>query len=172
MKSFVRIPALIAAGLLTAHCAAVTLQPVQTSCANDRLSVAEQIAACHTSLKRAGDTGLSRAPIYRALGFLHHQKRDYDRAIAEYSNALIFDPDHAQTYYNRGTAYVRKHLYRRAISDFNQSIILNPDYAGAFNNRGFAYHRVGDFDRAIADYDKAIDLNPDYPKAYNNRGIV
>src|SRR5262249_17774313 len=96
--------------------------------------------------------------------------RDYDRAIADYSEAIRLVPTNAPAFFGRGSAYVNKGDNDRAIADYNEAIRLDPKFAFAFNNRGFAYFRKGDPDRAIADFSEAIRLDPKYALAFNNRG--
>src|SRR5215831_370604 len=62
--------------------------------------------------------------------------RDYDRAIAEYSEAIRLDPKNPNAFSNRGNAYGNKGDYDRALSDYNEAIRLDPQFAIAFNNRG------------------------------------
>jgi tetratricopeptide (TPR) repeat protein/predicted small secreted protein len=98
------------------------------------------------------------------------RKAVYDRAIADFTQAIRLDPDNAKAYKERGNAYYIKGDYDRAIADYTQAIRLDPDYALAYHNRGDAYSDKDDYDRAIADYTQAIRLNPDYASAYYSRG--
>ncbi|MGO9486752.1 MAG: tetratricopeptide repeat protein, partial [Rhodomicrobium sp.] len=112
----------------------------------------------------------ARAKKYAGGGDEHYNKGDYDRAIADYDQAISLNPQYATAYYSRGLAYYNKGDYDRAIADYDQAIRLDPKYALAYNNRGFVYNITGDYDRAIADYDQAIRLDSKYVFAYNNRG--
>ncbi len=95
--------------------------------------------------------------------------RNYDLAIAEFSEAVRLKPDYAEAYINRGVAYVGKGDYDRAIADENQAIRLDPRQARAYCNRANDYTHKDDWDRAIADCNEAIRLNPDQAVAYYNR---
>jgi tetratricopeptide (TPR) repeat protein len=97
-------------------------------------------------------------------------KMVYDRAIADYSQAIQLDPDYAPVYSDRGNVYSDKKDYDRAIADYSQAIRLNPNFVEAYSERGSAYNGKKDYDRAIADYDQAIRLDPNFVTAYNNRG--
>jgi tetratricopeptide (TPR) repeat protein len=100
------------------------------------------------------------------------QKRVYDQAIADFTQAIRLDPDNAATYRERGNAYSDKGDYDRAIADYNQAIRLDPNFTLAYTNRGVVYHYKKDYDRAIADYNQAIRLDPNYATAYSNRGAT
>jgi tetratricopeptide (TPR) repeat protein len=105
-------------------------------------------------------------------GYAWGTKRDYDREIADYNEALRLDPRHAPAYNNRGLAWRNKGDHDRAIADYNEALRLNPKYAIAYNNRGFAWRVKRDYDRAIADFNEALLLNPRYALAYRNRGLA
>lgn len=105
-------------------------------------------------------------------GNVYFDKKQYDRAIADYSKAIQLDPNDAMAYYNRGIAYYFKGQYDRAIADYNKGIALDPNNAIAYNYRGIAYDFKGQYDKAFKDYNKAIQLDPNYVFAYSNRGIA
>jgi tetratricopeptide (TPR) repeat protein len=89
-------------------------------------------------------------------------KLDYDRATADYDEAIRLDPKIAAAYVGRGDAYSVKHDYDGAISDYDQAIRLDPKYAIAYFRRGAAYISKGDYRRAIADLDQGVRLDPKY----------
>jgi len=102
----------------------------------------------------------------------HRNKGDYDRAIADYTEAIRLNPQDALAYNNRGVSYHNgKQDYDRAIADYTEAIRLNPQDALAYSNRGASYNAKKDYDRAIADLTEAIRLNPQDALAYNNRGF-
>jgi tetratricopeptide (TPR) repeat protein len=103
-------------------------------------------------------------------GYVAFDKKEYDKAISDYTEAIRLKPDNAFAYNNRGYAYDAKKDYDKAISDYTEAIRLKPDYAISYNNRGNAYGAKKDYDKAISDYTEAIRLKPDYAFAYNNRG--
>jgi tetratricopeptide (TPR) repeat protein len=110
-------------------------------------------------------------------GWGHHRNGDYDRAIADYTEAIRLDPGLALAYNNRGFAYSAKGDNDRAIADYDQAIKINPlpasnPHVNVYVNRGNAYLAKGDFDRAIADSNEAIRLDPKLANAYGNRGIA
>ena len=107
-----------------------------------------------------------------ARGFAYDAKGDNDRAIAEYGEAVRFDPKDAVAYHNRGRLYRVKGDNDQAIADYTEAIRLDPKYLEARNSRGLAYSAKGDYDRAIADYSEAIRLDPKYVVGYNNRGFA
>ena len=100
------------------------------------------------------------------------RNKDYEAAIACFSEAIRLNPNDAIAYGNRGFAYGKTGDYDRAISDFTEAIRLRPDFALAYYDRADAYDNQGEYDRAIDDYTEAIELKPQMADAYNNRGAV
>jgi tetratricopeptide (TPR) repeat protein len=53
-------------------------------------------------------------------------KGDFDRAIADYNQALTINPQDAEAYNNRGNAWRNKGDFDRAIADYTQALRINP----------------------------------------------
>lgn len=105
-------------------------------------------------------------------GKTYFEEGQLEAAIAEYSQAIELDPDHALAYNSRGIAYARQERWDAAIADYSKVIELDPNFAPAYGNRGVAYAKKERWDAAITDYSQAIKLKPDYPPNYFNRGIA
>ena len=98
------------------------------------------------------------------------EEDNYDLSIDYFSKAIETNPNLANAYYNRATAYYAIGLINKAITDYTKAIVINPWHEFAYNNRGVAYYEIGQFDKAISDYTKALEINPKYVNAYSNRG--
>ncbi len=97
------------------------------------------------------------ADAYYNRGRSYYNKKDYDRAIAEYNQALRLDPNYVYAYNNRGLVYYNLKDYDRAIADYNQALKLDPHYTAAYNNRELAYKDKKDYAQALKlDPNKAI----------------
>jgi tetratricopeptide (TPR) repeat protein len=69
-------------------------------------------------------------------------RRHYDRAIADFNEAIWLDPNNANAFHNRGVSYSIKGDNDRAIADFNEAIRLNPNDALFFCHRGVAKEKI------------------------------
>jgi len=119
------------------------------------------IVAC-TALNQSGPkTNADLATALYDRGTSYDIKRLYDQAIADYTEAIVLDPNSVAPYNNRGVAYNAKGLYDLAIADETKAIALKPDAAECYWNRGVAYQAKGRRDQAIADFRVALNLIPD-----------
>src|SRR5216117_727816 len=99
-------------------------------------------------------------------------KRDYDRAIRDYSEALRLNPKYAAAFRNRGRALVHKGDYDRAIADYNEAARIDPEDPHALIGRGIAYNAKHQYDLAIRDFDAALRVCPACPLAVLNRAAA
>ncbi len=99
-------------------------------------------------------------------------KGEFDNAIDDYTEAIKRNPNDADAYYVRGTAYLAKGEFDNAIDDYTEAIKRKKDYAGAYYVRGTAYVAKGDVYNAISDYNTTIKYKPDFAGVYVVRGLV
>lgn len=106
------------------------------------------------------------AVFYLARGY--EDKKDYGRALIEYSQALELDPALAEAYIGRGTAYVEKGELDRGIREYTKSLEIRKRVS-AFYGRGRAYKKKGEKDKAVADYRAALALDPNHETAKDSK---
>ena len=85
-------------------------------------------------------------------------KNDFDRAIADFSEALKINPRYATAFISRGNAWKNNGNFARAIVDYTMTIEINPIAAEAFTNRGVCYSLLDQSELACLDFQKACDL--------------
>lgn len=125
-----------------------------------------QIRGCTQIIKtrRLFDKPISKGDLaiaYTNRGGTYSDKGEFDRAIADFDQAIKLSPNLVGAYYNRGKTYHRKGNYHRAIADYTQAVSLNPKFVEAYSNRGNAYEKSGQRDKAVADFRKALELRPE-----------
>jgi lipoprotein NlpI len=106
----------------------------------------------------------------RGEAYLH--RKEYDRAIRDYDEAIRLDPKNDVSFANRGSAFRQKAEFDRAMLDYDEAIRINPKSASYFVLRGDIFRKKEEFDRAIRDYDEAIRLDPKNDVAFENRGTA
>jgi tetratricopeptide (TPR) repeat protein len=54
-------------------------------------------------------------------------RKDWDAAVKEFTEAIRLDPQDDSAYHNRGFAYAEKREYAKAIADYKEAVRLAPD---------------------------------------------
>ena len=99
-------------------------------------------------------------------------RKEYDKAIGDFTEAIRLDPNYTLAYFNRGLAYDYRGNYDKAVSDYNEAIGLEPNFVPSYFNRGIAYGHQRNYERAVSNYTQAIRLEPNYASAYYGRGYA
>jgi len=110
------------------------------------------------------------AQSYLDSGIAAYNSKNYDRAIAELTQAIRLDPNFTDAYVFRGFVYNENDDYDKAIADASNAIRIAPNNKLAYNIRASAYLMKSDFDKAIADANQAIRIDPNYANPYMIRG--
>ena len=118
----------------------------------------------------AANANLDQAAACVQRGVALRAAGEFDKAIAEFSRAVLLDPQNSLAYEGRGNAHVNKGEFDKAIADYTHALKIEPALALVYVNRGLAYAKKKDSDKAIADYTSAVSLDPKLPLAYLNRG--
>jgi tetratricopeptide (TPR) repeat protein len=121
------------------------------------------IAVCSGVIKSGGLTGnnLSMAFSNRGLGYL--RKREFDRSITDFNEAIRINPKNAFAYDNRGDAWREKGQFDRALTDYNAAIRNDATFASSYLNRGLTFERMGNLQSARADFRTVLALKGDRP---------
>ena len=129
-------------------------------CFNANTAPDTAIEACGRMISSGQPKGFDLASAYAWRGSAYRIKGDYDRAIADTTDAIQLDPKLVHAYVNRGFAYNRKGYYDRAIAAYTEAIRLDPKDADPLFGRGRAHELNGNFANALADFQSALTLEP------------
>jgi tetratricopeptide (TPR) repeat protein len=185
----VRLTAAVALTAVTTIVLPTTLSAQQSDVwrrcfASEGVTPEQKLESCTLLIESGGQTSRARVAAFNSRGNVHLGRRNYDRAIDDYNEAIRLDPTYAIGFNNRGLAHQRKGEIDRAIEDYDEAIRLNPRLAAAFFARADAYRDKAqwdfdayladgvDEDRAIADYDEVLRLQPNNAAAFRNRGFL
>jgi tetratricopeptide (TPR) repeat protein len=148
--------------------------------AQQRLSHLHKLTVAHDDggvVRGNRDESNDRSPskdlaFYLARGERWLRGGDFDRAIADFDQAIKLQPDSALAYHHRGNAWSGKGELDRALADYEAAIRLDPSNPALFRDRGVLRRHHGDLDGALVDFDHAIRLGFSDAGAYNERGLV
>ena len=108
------------------------------------------------------------AQVYSNLGVIYSERKDFEKAAAEYERALDLDEHCPAALYNYGNDLLKNGSYRRAVHFFSKSLRLYPTDVWALNNRGLAYVKLGKPRKARRDFEEALRLDPGFEQARHN----
>jgi Tfp pilus assembly protein PilF len=95
-------------------------------------AVALFFSACGSTSPATGGRQADAEAHYNQ-GVAYYKDKDYDRAIAEFTEAIRIDPNDAEAYFRRGAGYGSTGDYDQAVKDFTEAIMINPNDADAKN---------------------------------------
>jgi tetratricopeptide (TPR) repeat protein len=101
-----------------------------------------------------------------ALGKLHSNKKEWDKAEAAFTEAIKLDSQCAEAYHRRAGSRFNAGKTKESLPDFDMAARLDPKNAEIFKNRGLAYLKIMRIDEAMADLRHAQELDPDHPEQY------
>ena len=82
--------------------------------------------------------------------------RKWDQALADYNQAIRFDPKSAKAHHNRGEVLREMKQLDKALADFNEAIRLDPKLVHAYRRRGQVWQAKGQLEKALGDYKQAV----------------
>ena len=95
---------------------------------------------------------------------------EYDQSLADFNQAIRFDPGYAPAYAGRAQAWAKKHYRDREIADITEAIRLDPNNASYRVARAESWSAQGMHKRAMADFEDALRMEPNNPSFWVSRG--
>ena len=80
-------------------------------------------------MSRTEGIGFFKAGVHFNQGIDDFNIGNYDKAIADFTDAIRLDPYDAVAYSNRGITYARKKDYARARADWEKVLQIKSDFA-------------------------------------------
>jgi tetratricopeptide (TPR) repeat protein len=101
---------------------------------------------------------------------VHHRAGRLEEALADYQNALRFDPGLYEACYNAGLIHQARGQAAQAAACYRKALRIQPDLAPAWNNLGRIHVEAGEFKQASDCFLRAIRLKPDLAEPHFNLG--
>lgn len=88
------------------------------------------------------------------------QAKQFDEAIAAYTEAINLNPSDHVFFSNRSAAYLSKGDGEHALSDAERCIQINSSWAKGYSRKGAALHALRRYDDAVAAYQSGLTIAP------------
>lgn len=105
-------------------------------------------------------------------GIASYELGEYQKAIADCTEAIRIDPSLSMAYSLRGEAHLELGEHEQAIADYTEAIRIDPDDPVAYRLRRAAHLELGEYERVIRDCGLAIRRDPTDADAYCDRGLA
>ena len=93
-----------------------------------------------------------QASAAKKVGNGFYAKKEYEKAIEQYTKAIgLWDKDHSY-FSNRSACYAEIGKYEEALDDGKQCVSLKPDWAKGYGRVGLALFKLGKVDEAKKAY--------------------
>jgi Tfp pilus assembly protein PilF len=92
------------------------------------------------------------------LGVGYLEKKQLDKAMVAFSEAIRLDPKFAQAYNGRGIIFALQGDTEKALADCCEAIRLNPEDPDFYRSRAYLYEELDEQPKADADLAKAEEL--------------
>ncbi len=107
------------------------------------------------------------ATAHNNRGVVYIKRKEYDKAMADFSAAIRIDPGFSLAYENRALAHIKRKEYDKAIADFDTVIRFAPDYVSSeyqseYEGRAMANWLAGSTSEAQRDFEYAKRLGTGY----------
>ncbi|HKA47175.1 MAG TPA: tetratricopeptide repeat protein [Methyloceanibacter sp.] len=109
------------------------------------------------STKRSGSIPHPPAP-YNNRGNVWYAQRDFDRAIADFDQAIRLNSELADAYNGRGRAWLAKRDLDRAIADSDRAIDAYYSRAAIWGKKGYFNHAIAEFDAALKIFSQPCEI--------------
>ncbi len=128
---------------------------------------AKSISVCDIALGKVDISRSNRAATLVNRGIVFMRQHNYERAMADYDEALSLMPDMPEIKINLGAMLYHMGRFSEAVEALDGGVKAENKEAraAAYYNRAISHERLGDIQRAYADYRAALDVTPGYPPA-------
>jgi len=110
--------------------------------------------------------------VYNNRSMIRVFKGDTDGALQDLDQAIVLNPNYAESYTNRGVLRAFRNDQTGAASDYEKALQLNPSLPAAYINRGILRFQRQNLEGAMTDFNRALELQPNTAKPYVDRAVL
>ena len=100
---------------------------------------------------------------------LLEDKKEVDKAIADFNESLRINPLGNLSHVGRGMAMVKRGELDNAMKSFEEAIRLRPDDGWVYARRAYSWSAKGERDQMMQDLDKAVEVSPEVSYVWSTR---
>lgn len=131
------------------------------------------IKACSAIVKAPGKFKHGAvAQAYSNRGFAYAERKQFRKAIADYTKSLARNARDDNVYHYRGAAQIKLGNHAKAVKDINKALKLEPYNSFALNDLALAYIGAGNPKQGLRAINRAIKLDSEQANFYETRGLV
>jgi TonB family protein len=166
------LPRVVFGGLLIAVlCSGLARADNNLACSDPKQPADVRIAACTALLGQNDQDDHGKSKILASRGEAYFRNKDFDRALADDSEAIKLDPTDPDKFFQRGSVHWQKTDYDLAFADTDEAVRLDPSPRRLLS-RASRHLALLQPDPAMMDLDRAIALDPQFGDAYRCRGVA
>ncbi|KAF7856977.1 hypothetical protein EAF04_009737 [Stromatinia cepivora] len=105
------------------------------------------------------------ADALKAAGNKAIAEKNFDEAVAKFTEAIAIEPENHILYSNRSAAYASKRDFENSLKDAEKCTSIKPDWAKGWGRVGTAKQSLSDLLGAHDAYEEALKLDPNYAAA-------
>ena len=110
-------------------------------------------------------------PLYYFRGISYERDKNWDKAVADFRQALSLYPDQPLVLNYLGYSWVdRGQNLDEAFKMLHKAVELRPSDGYIVDSLGWAYYKLGKYDEAVKELERAIDLKPGDPTVNDHLG--
>jgi tetratricopeptide (TPR) repeat protein len=116
-------------------------------------------------------TDEDRANLYYQRGLAQGVTRDFQKAAADYAEAIKLNPAHLGAYIKRAESLAALGQTKEALAAYDDCVEEFPANLLVYNDRGNFRRTTGDLEGAISDFTRCLAIDSKFGVGYVNRGV-
>ena len=128
------------------------------------------LASAQQACNKAIELGNAGAEGHTCLGLIEDGTGQYEKAAAQFQQAVQLDPADDAAYHNLASAYRHLNLIDKAEETYKRAISVRPQYWQGYAYLAAYYESRGDYEQGASTWRRATELDPDSYVAFNGLG--